>query len=229
MAGSATRSEQTYQQLRELLLQGKMAAGERLVTRTLAEQFGVSLAPVREALNRLASEGLVEHVPGAGAFVRKPDRRELEELYVLREAIESCAAAEAALYITPGELAELQSIIDHCQEILAAMSAHAKGRVTPTQFQRWLDYEEKFHQILLESSRNRLLSKVVTEHRAIGRVFESQRQRPELLTVPLAQETCRTHQVLLDALRSRNPALSRQAMMDHLAHGRQLLPSYAPR
>ena len=91
-----TLSEKTYRNLRGKLLAGELKAGAQLVNRTLAQAMNVSLAPVREAIQRLATEGLVEHVPGAGAFVRKSSPQDLEELYVLREAVESCAAAEAA-------------------------------------------------------------------------------------------------------------------------------------
>ena len=85
----ATLCEKAYQHVRVLLTRGELPPGQKLVTRNLANDIGVSLAPVREALSRLATEGLVEHVPGAGVFVRKLDRQDLEELYILRDAIES--------------------------------------------------------------------------------------------------------------------------------------------
>ena len=68
---STTLSEKSYQHVRDLLIRGELAPGQRLVTRNFAESIGVSLAPVREALNRLATEGLVEHIPGSEAFVRQ--------------------------------------------------------------------------------------------------------------------------------------------------------------
>ena len=63
-----TLSEKTYRELRRKVLTGELEAGSQLVNRTLAQAMEVSLAPVREAIHRLATEGLVEHVPGAGAF-----------------------------------------------------------------------------------------------------------------------------------------------------------------
>ena len=78
----------------------EFAPGKPLVNRTLADEIGVSVMPVREAINRLTSEGLVEHVPGAGAFVRKVDREQLNHLHVLRDALEGCAAGEATRNIT---------------------------------------------------------------------------------------------------------------------------------
>ena len=89
-------AEQAYKHIRGKLSNGTFVPGEQLVNRVLATEIGVSVIPVREAINRLATEGLVEHVPGSGAFVRQADGQQLHDLYVLRDALESCAAGEAA-------------------------------------------------------------------------------------------------------------------------------------
>ena len=106
--GAAGRA---YAHVRELVLSGNLAPGTRLVTRTLAAKMGTSLNPVREALGRLASEGIVEHVPGAGAFVRQLGRHEIEEIYGMREALEPYAAEQAARLATVEELDELEAIL----------------------------------------------------------------------------------------------------------------------
>ena len=113
-----------------MLAQGELQPGERLVNRTLAERIGVSVIPVREALHRLATEGLIEHTPGAGAFVREPNRQDLEELYVLRDANESCAAGEAAKYITDLQLEELEAILQHMIQLADQVEATAKQKAT---------------------------------------------------------------------------------------------------
>ena len=66
-------AEQAYRHIRSKLSNGTFVPGEQLVNRVLATEIGVSVIPVREAINRLATEGLVEHVPGSGAFVRQAD------------------------------------------------------------------------------------------------------------------------------------------------------------
>ena len=109
-------AELSYEFIREKLASGAFSPGKQLVNRTLAEEIGVSVIPVREAINRLSSEGLVEHVPGAGAYVRKTNRQDLNNIYVLRDALESCAAAEAAQYITEDQLEELEHILDRAKE-----------------------------------------------------------------------------------------------------------------
>jgi len=217
----ATLGEKAYQHIRSKLTRGELPPRQQLVTRTLAKEIGVSSVPVREAIYRLASEGLVEHVPGAGAFVREQDRRDLEELYVLRDAIESCAAGEAAKYATEEELDELEAIVAGWREIADVISEHPKGCATKAQQRRWLDNDERFHEILMEASRNRLLVKVVRDHRAISTVFSVQRGNPSMLTRQVAQQTCQSHRSLLCALRNRDSTLSRKLMSEQIQQGRR--------
>lgn len=218
-----TLSEKAYQQLRRKVLRGELQPGDQLVNRTLADEIGVSLAPLREAINRLATEGLVHHVPGAGAFVRKLTRQDLEELYVLREALETCAAAEAARYISEGQLGDLDAICRDCAAIAEQIRRQKKQIATDELFDRWLDLEETFHAIIVEAARNRMLTKVVVEHRALIQVFEAQRHRTAILTVAVAEETCRGHAALVEALRQRDAGLVRRRMSDHIRRGRQTI------
>lgn len=223
----ATLNEKAYQYIRQMLVCGELAAGQRLVTRNLADEIGVSLAPVREALHRLASEGLVEHHPGAGAFVREASRQDLEELYVLRDATESCAAAEAARYASDEQLDEMDEIVDRWFEI--ADEVTQRGRATKAQLNRWLDNEEQFHLVLVEASRNRLLAKVITDHRAIATVFEAQRGNPDILTPDVCQETCQARRELMKALRDRDAETARTLMSRQIQRGKKTVLSFLRR
>jgi len=196
------------------------------VNRTLAEEIGVSIIPVREAIHRLASEGLVEHVPRAGAFVRKPNRQDLDNLYVLRDAVESCAAAEAARYIAEDQLEELEYLLNQARETLLQIQRQPKGHCTKGLLNRWLDGERQFHELLIEASRNPLLAKVVDDNRAISMVFEAQRNDPRMLTAEVAEETCASKSDLLDALRERNPDEARRLMSEQIQRGRRMVVGY---
>lgn len=219
----ATRTEKSYQHIRRKLAAGELAPGDRLVTRMLAAEIGVSLAPVREAIGRLASEGLVKHVPGGGAFVRSLERQDVEELYVLRDAIESRAAAEAARFITDHQLDELGEICRTWRGLLEEIQS--RGSATSAQFDRWLDLDTGFHQILIEAARNRLLAKVIQDYRALSQVFDIQRSRPELLDAAGAERTIADHEELLDALRNRNEARCRDLMSRQIESGRKTILS----
>ena len=214
-------AEISYAYIRERLASGEFPPGKQLVNRTLAEEIGVSVIPVREAINRLSSEGLVDHVPGAGAYVRKANRQDLNNLYVLRDALESCAASEAAQYITEDQLEELEYILDRARQTAKQISTSSKGYSNKRQLDRWMDDEQQFHELLIEASRNPLLAKVVNDNRAIGTVFEIQRNDPRLLTAEVAQATCESKAELLQALRDRDSKRARQLMSDQIQRGRK--------
>ncbi|WP_299469811.1 GntR family transcriptional regulator [uncultured Gimesia sp.] len=212
-------ADRAYRFIKQEMQDGALVPGVQLVNRKLASKIGVSVIPVREAIHRLVSEGLVEHVPGAGAFVRNPNREDLEELYVLRDALESCAAAEAARYITPHQLDDLDALLAEFHEIRELVAKRSDGHATPAQFNRWLDLEETFHEIVIDASRNRLISKVVREHRAVTTVFESQRNSSKLLTLDLATKTCDSKEQLLAALRAGDGPLAREVMSAQIQRG----------
>lgn len=221
-----TLSEKTYRELRRRVLSGEVEAGSQLVNRTLAQEMEVSLAPVREAIQRLATEGLVEHVPGAGAFVRKAGPRELEELYVLRDAVESRAAAEAARNITPHQLDALDAVRNEFEGILATIRNEPSLMATEGMLDLWLDCEERFHRIVVEAARNRLLAKVIEDNTALGQVFGVQRHRAAILTLAVAEETCREHAAIAAALRRRDADAVRRLMSDHIQKGCKTVLEY---
>lgn len=222
-------SDKSYDYIRRKVSSGDLQPGKRLVNRTLAAEIGVSVIPVREAINRLASEGLVEHVAGAGAFVRKPTRDDLDHLYVLRDALESCAAAEAARYISEDQLEELEYLLDQARETALQVKQQSKGYSTKRQLNRWLDGEQQFHELLIEASRNPLLAKVTNENRAISIVFEAQRSDPQMLTAEVAVETCDAKSDLLRALRERDSDEARRLMSEQIQRGRKMVIAYLNR
>lgn len=216
-----TLSEKTYREPRRKVLTGELEAGAHLVNRTLAQAMEVSLAPVREAIHRLATEGLVEHVPGAGAFVRKSSPQDLEELYILREAVESCAAAEAARNITQNQLASLEEVRGEFETILTTIRRQKSQIATEGMLDRWLDCEERFHLVVVEAARNRLLAKVIEDYTALGQVVRVQRHRAAILTLAVAEETCRDHAAIAGALRQRDADTARRLMSEHIQKGRK--------
>ncbi len=99
--------ESIADEIREQILDGRYAAGSRLVETDLAERFGVSRGPIRDALTELAREGLVEDLPRRGTFVASLSEKDLAEVYVLRRAIEEAAVRAAVARATDDEIAEM--------------------------------------------------------------------------------------------------------------------------
>ncbi|MCC9645165.1 GntR family transcriptional regulator [Rhodopirellula sp. JC740] len=219
-------ADRAYRHLRTRLSRGELAPGMRLVNRTLAADIGVSVIPVREAINRLASEGLVEQIPGAGAFVRKITREDLDDLYVLRDALESCAAGEAARNATSDQLDRFDEILKRVADTTDAIQKSKRGHSNKRQLHQWMDDEEAFHHLLIETSQNRLLAKVVDENRAITAVFECQRDSPKLLTAELAKRTLSSKRKLIEAIRKRDADQARQLMSQHIRRGQQTVVEF---
>lgn len=107
-------SERAVDAVRELILRGDLVAGARLGEAELAERLGVSRTPVREALNRLAAEGLVEIVPNRGARVSSWTVSELEAVFELRATLEPRLTALAVPHAGPAD-------VDRLEELAAGM------------------------------------------------------------------------------------------------------------
>lgn len=223
---STTFAEQAYRALHRKLVSGDLQPGMRLVNRTLAKDLQLSVTPIREAINRMASEGIVEFVQHAGAYIRQIDRQEMAQLYDLRMAIEPLAAAEAAKNATRHDLLELKLI---CKQSLAIARQlrHLPGKVATADFYNdWTDCEERFHMLLLKASGNRWLAQVGRNHRLIATSLAPHRRESALLTLHAAAMTCREHAQLYRAIKNHNFELARQLMLQHIQHGRTYVLDY---
>ena len=109
--GRASRSEYVLEQIREAIHNGDYDPGERLTETELAERLGVSRTPVREALRRLESDGLLVFEPWRGVVVAELDRQQVGELYAMREVLEGTAARLAAKHISEAEMGLLESLL----------------------------------------------------------------------------------------------------------------------
>ena len=102
--------DQVFDQLMEWIMQGKLSMGDKLTTDELAEELGVSRMPVREALANLEAVGLAETVPYAGTKLVKLEKKDVQEIYLARSALEPIAARFACIRITKEELEEVGRI-----------------------------------------------------------------------------------------------------------------------
>lgn len=107
-----------YEFLRELVISGTLAPGERVNEMEIAASLGISRGPVREAVQRLASEGLLDFVPHRGAFVPTLSALRISHLYEVRAAVECAAARWAALRRTPDNLAAMEGTLEQADAIL---------------------------------------------------------------------------------------------------------------
>lgn len=197
-----TASQRAYDYVRGKLEDGEYTPGTRLVTRTLAKEIGSSLNPVREALSRLSTQGLIDHVPGSGAYVRQPDQREISELYSLREAIESHAASLAATRIQDHELDELTEICQGWQRLASEMQSRPDEPLGAEPHHHWIETEARFHRIVIAAARNELMARVCSEHRVLSGIFGRQLERAVPVTAQLVARVAESHMALVDSLRA---------------------------
>ncbi|MBL7261099.1 GntR family transcriptional regulator [Paractinoplanes lichenicola] len=108
-------TQRVAEQLRKAILGGHLAPGERVRQEEVAQQLGASRLPVREALQMLAAEGMVEHEPNKGARVPWLSMREVDVMYKMREQLEPLALAESMPFLLPGDLLRLEEIQDEIE------------------------------------------------------------------------------------------------------------------
>jgi len=217
---TASLSEKAYQHIRQQVFAGALAPGDRLVNRTLAKQVGTSFIPVREAISRLASEGLVQQVAGAGAFVRTFDRQEISEIYDVRELFEPFAAAQASRFLTDHELAELESIIDAWEALGGTILTRKRGATEPD-LDQWLELNERFHEVMISAARNRFLSKITKDVNVLSQCFAAQRGSPKLLSDETVTLTLVSHRKLFGLLSDRNSGAAEELVREQLQFGRK--------
>ena len=106
------RSEHVYRRLRDAIQQGEFKSGHRVMEIEVADWLKVSRTPVRDAIRRLESEGMLEHEPRTGLVVARLDRQAVMELYVMRETLEGTAARLCARHASDMEIQDLVDLIE---------------------------------------------------------------------------------------------------------------------
>jgi len=106
-----------YETLKDAILSGSFDGSEHLVESELAAQLRVSRTPVREAMRRLESEGILEARPKQGLVVKQHTHEEIKEIYLIREALESLAAAHAVKNATDEDIVLLESLVQQMEDV----------------------------------------------------------------------------------------------------------------
>lgn len=202
---SRTLGDHVTAQMREAILTGRLKPGQRIVEREIAEAMQTSRGPVRDALKALENERLVARYPHKGTFVVWLNRRDLEEVYSLREAIESLAVDYVIKDATPEQ-------IDTLDRLVEAMAVQARRDYT--QFEA-TEIDLEFHHTLCQ----------ISGHRRLLRAWEALNpqirmlvlQHRTLLPEDFRQTGVEWHRQIVVALRERNAAAARDLLRKHLA------------
>ena len=194
--------EEVAERLRQRIFARELEPGGWIDEIRLAQEYGISRTPMREALKVLAAEGLVTMKVRRGAYVTEVNEKDLSEVYHLLALLESDAASVVASKASAAELKELEHL--H-QDLVQAQNDR----------ERFFAINERFHLRLLELADNRWRMQMVADLRKVMKLNRHQ----SLLKTGRVQESMTEHQALLDAILDRNSALSSQRMQAHFANG----------
>jgi DNA-binding GntR family transcriptional regulator len=193
-----TTADTVATMLRNEIQRGQLPPGTRLRQNDVAQRFGVSTTPVREALALLQAEGLVRIDPHRGALVFHPTVADLRESYEIRGALESLAVTKAIPRLTDALLDDLQKIIDRMRKV------KDEGR--------WVELNNEFHLRLYEVSGMPRLCSTIASIRDSSSTYIHMfvaHNLPE-------HQADDDHQEILDACRARDTRRARKAIMAHI-------------
>jgi DNA-binding GntR family transcriptional regulator len=204
------------------VLSGEVPIGTHLRQEALAEEFGVSRTPVREALRHLQATGLVELLPNRGAVVRGPSAREIREAYEVRAELEGLAAELAAGRISDRDLLRLREAQALFRESVATLIARRARRPEPWRDESvWVRANDLFHQAILDAAAQTRLSDTIADlHRSFPRdlTWAALSQSSRLLEENVVQ-----HEAILEAIEQRDPAEARRRMIEHVRSAGELV------
>lgn len=195
--------DETIDALREAIQSGRFAPGQRLVVADIMAMLSVSAGPVREAIRRLTGEGLIEIVPHRGASVRQITRRDIEEIFQLRGAIEGLAARLAAECETRGDfLAELDALMAEMDQF--ATNQDAEG---------YLRTNTAFHDLIYRMSGNARLRTLAAQ--LIMPVYQV--RLPQRMNRAAMATSYQDHKAIAEALVAGDGDAAEAAMRLHIA------------
>lgn len=192
-----------FKTLREAILKGNLAPGERLMEIQLANQLGVSRTPIREAIRKLELEGLVVMIPRRGAEVARITEKDLRDVLEVRASLEELAIGLACERITDEEIGELRRALENFREVLR------EGDVT-----KIAESDVDFHDIIFSATQNARLIQIVNNLRE-----QMYRYRLEYLKDYTTHDRLyKEHQQITDAVSDRDKERARKLIVEHIYH-----------
>ncbi|MDO8441687.1 MAG: GntR family transcriptional regulator [Polaromonas sp.] len=194
--------EEVAELLRQRIFNRELAPGNWIDELKLAEEYGISRTPLREALKVLATEGLVTMKVRRGAYVTEVSERDLTDVYHLLALLESDAAGVVATQATDAQLQELQVL-------------HRELEKAVTNRERFFEINEAFHMRLLEIADNRWRDQMVADLRKVMKL----NRHNSLLKSGRLEESLAEHRAIMEALAARDADATAQRMREHFRNG----------
>lgn len=194
---SVNLSERAYVKIKKMISDYRFSPGSRLNVEQLARDLGTSRTPIWEAVRRLEQEGLAKNIPNRGVFLVKLTREAAIELYTVREALEGMAARLAVKRISEKALEKMEKLLREQERIVAEedLVAYSKS-----------DFD--FHACIYAACGNAILREMLESIKEKARPFE-------MRITPILTELFNDHQMIVRALRLRDPLLAEEAFREH--------------
>jgi DNA-binding GntR family transcriptional regulator len=199
-------SKKAYEAIRKSILSGDWKIGEIYNEKSIAADLGISRTPVREALLELASQGLVIFLPRRGLMVNRFSRRDVDEIFELRKAIELAAVVKITKASPPFDLFEIEESL-----------LQQKKTATQKDYLGFMEADRSFHTYFSKLTNNRRLIAILENLRDMIHLMGTKALSLEGRALAVIEE----HQTIFDAVKKGNVAEARQAMEIHLEKSKE--------
>lgn len=200
--------QEVAERLRQRIFAHELTPGDWIDEQKLAEQYGISRTPLREALKVLASEGLVDLKPRRGCYVTEISRQDIDDIFPLMAMLEGRCAFVAVQLAKPADIRGLKAIHDRLE--LAAK----EGRIDA-----FFEANQEFHRRIQELTNNRWLLSVIQDLRKVLKLSR-------LYSLSLEgrlQQSLEEHRTIMAAFEASDAEKAEKSMHDHLLYGREAL------
>lgn len=203
-----TLREKILETIRDAIIAGALKPGEKVAEPELAERFGISRTPIREAFRQLESEGYLTVIPRKGAVVVSFSEKDVEEFYAIKSILEGYAARRACENLTPRELEKLQTI--------NGKLLHLAG---DGDFKNFFKVHNDFHELFIRAADNEKLYDLI-----MNLVGKFQRLRTASLSLPGRMHiSVEEHQKIIEAFRSKDAELAENLVRKNAEYGGKVL------
>ncbi len=196
--------QEAADRIRELILNGVLKTGDRILEANMCMSLGISRTPFREALRILGSEGLVDLVPNKGAFVAQHSREYIREMFEVMSILEGACARMAAVKMTASALKQIESAHQ-------TLEAHYEAG----DLERYMVVNDNYHVLLQEMAGNKVLDQVINGLRQRVLLYRHQQlyHRPDRFLLSLTE-----HRRILEAFRAGDPDRAESLMKQHVTN-----------
>lgn len=213
-----TMREKAYKFIQQKISSRELTAGAPVSELSVANELGISRTPAREAIRQLAAEGLLDEIPGRGAFVPRLSHSDIADLYELRESLELHIVRKlASRSISPAALAKLKGVSEELSALVQALEQSGRSSLDDEQMERFESADIAFHMTLARLAGNQRILRIVHQVRQTIKIFARRHaghDRPSL-----EQVYC-DHRDIVQAIATRNPDQAASVLSRHIQHSR---------